>query len=298
MLKKIALLCLACMISVGWADPGPTVVTSILPLYHIAQAVVGTQGNVVLLVPQGASEHAYSLTPSQYEAMNQADVVVWVGPILETYLVDALARVPEKKKMTLMNDRSLIRYDLRSEDQPDEGVLDPHVWLDPLNAVTIATQLTKRLKAIDPAHQKIYARQLDMFAKRISALNTTLDKQLAPFRTVPFVTYHDAYQYFEKRYGLRRIESISANEHVPLSATRWIEMSLLLKSENIHCILSEPQHQTDLLKQLAAENHANVGLVDPLGTKVPAGVEGYVALLTTLSNSIAACLAPVIAQGS
>lgn len=287
-MKKIAAILLSVWAMHVWAD-APKVVVSILPLYHIAQAVMGDVGSPVLLVPQGASEHAYALKPSQYEAITQADVVIWVGPTLETYLVEALAKVPEKNQMTLLNDRSMIRYALR-DTAHDPQTLDPHLWLDPLNAITVATQLEKRLSALDPAHQKLYRRQTEAFVTKIAALNSALAKQLNPFQSAPFVDYHDAFQYFEKRYGLKRLDSISTNPHVPLSATRWIEMSLELKSEHIHCIFSEPQNQSDLLRQLATETQAQLAMLDPIGTTLPAGTDGYVALLTAMANSFSGCL--------
>lgn len=296
MLKKILAWVFACAIGHAcadrspYADTGPSIVTSILPLYHIAEAVVGNQGTVTLLVPQGASEHAFALKPSQYEAIKQADLVIWIGPVLETYLMDALSRVPDKKQMVLMNDPSMIRHHFRTDNPADQATIDPHLWLDPLNAITLATQLEKRLIVLDPDHEKQYRKQADAFVGKISALNASLDKQLAPAKGVPFVSYHDAYQYFEKRYGLRRVESISNNPNVPLSATRWLEMSLLLKSEHVHCIVSEPQHQTDLLTKLAQDHQARVASMDPLGTLMPAGTDGYVRLLTAIGDGFASCL--------
>ncbi|MFI4956287.1 MAG: zinc ABC transporter substrate-binding protein [Gammaproteobacteria bacterium] len=267
----------------------PTVVVSIMPLYHIAQAVMGKLGSPVLLVPQGASEHAYALKPSQYEAIKNADVVMWIGPGLETYLVDALEVVPPKKQLILINEPAMIRYELRGAGGHDT---DPHLWLDPLNAMTAAKQLSKRLSDIDPEHEKLYKRQTDAFITEIAALNTQLAQKLGPVQSVPYIDYHDAFQYFEKRYGLRRLESISHNPHVPLSATRWIEVGLLLKSEHIRCIFSEPENQTDLLRQLAADHGAKIGTLNPLGAQEPAGTAGYSALLTNIADSLVGCLEP------
>lgn len=288
MVKKLVGFFLLLCTGILHAAEGPIVVASILPVYHIAQAVMGKLGHVVLLVPQGASEHAYALKPSQYEAISEADVVIWIGPHLETYLVDALAKVPAQKQMTLIDDKAMIRHNVRGDDH--HGSLDPHLWLDPLNAIRLATQLEKRLSALDPDNKKRYRQQMQAFVSTVSTLNLALDKQLSPVKSVPFVTFHDAFQYFEKRYGLRRLDSVSNNPHVSMSATRWIEMALLLKSEHIHCIFSEPQNQTDLLKQLAADNQAQLGTLDPIGDSLPSGTDGYVALLTGIADSMSACL--------
>jgi zinc transport system substrate-binding protein len=287
-MKKIVGILLAFLAITAKAE-APTVVVSIIPLYHIAQAVMGKLGSPVLLVPQGASEHAYALKPSQYEAIKNADVVMWVGPSLETYLVDALDAVPKKKQLILMNEPAMIRYELRDTDGHQ---LDPHLWLDPLNAMTAAKQLSKYLSDIDPEHEKLYKRQADAFITEIAGLNTKLAQKLAPVQGVPFIDYHDAFQYFEKRYGLRRLESISNNPQVPLSATRWIEVGLLLKSEKIHCIFSEPEHQTDLLKQLAADHGAKISALNPIGDLEPTGTAGYSALLMNITNSLVGCLGP------
>jgi zinc transport system substrate-binding protein len=282
------LFCWLMMMGAAWAD-APTVVVSILPLYHIAQAVMGKAGTPVLLVPPESSEHSYSLKPSQYAALKNADVVIWISPEMETFLVDAMAQVPPAKQMVLINEPTLIRYNLRISG----GTLpqkDPHLWLDPLNAMTVAKQLEKRLSALDPEHERLYQHNVDAFIDKISTLNTDLDNRLSPIQSMPYLVYHDAFQYFEKSSGLRRLDSISARPDVPNSAARWVEMSRLLKFEKIHCIFSEPQYQTGQLKQFALENHVELGTLDPIGTEKPSGTEGYAALLNGIADGLIGCL--------
>ncbi len=270
----------------------PTVVVSILPLYHIAQAVMGNVGHPVLLVPEGASEHAYALKPSQYAAIQKADVLIWIGPSLETYLTDAIAKVPVSRQMVLLAEPYMLRYPLRQTDDtiPQNVPMDPHLWLDSFNAMTIAKQLEKRLSALDPERQKIYRRNVAKFVEKISALNTELEKKLTPMQSIPFLVYHDAFQYFEKRYGLKRLDSIVLSPTVPIGAKRWLAMSQLVKAEHIPCIFSEPQNHSDTLKQFATENHVKLGVLNPMGAEIPAGTEGYAALLTDIADELVGCL--------
>jgi zinc transport system substrate-binding protein len=276
----------------GIAAAAPNVVVSILPLYHIVEAVMGKVGKPVLLVPEGSSEHAYALKPSQYAALASADVVLWVGPALETYLVDPLASVPQTKQIVLINEPTMIRYNVREVGEVASGKaqVDPHLWLDAFNAMTVAKQLEKRLSLLDPEHTKIFQRNAAAFIAKISALNTALEQKLESVQSVPYLVYHDAFQYFEKRYGLKRLDSIVMNPHVPVSAARWIEVSHLLKSEHIPCIFSEPQNQTSTLKQFASKDGVKLGVLNPMGAEKPAGTDGYAALLTGIADGLLGCL--------
>ena len=91
-----------------------------------------------------------------------------------------------------------------THEETAEGVLsfDPHVWLDPENAKAMAAAVAAELAKADPANAATYTANAEAFARSLDALSAAIAAELAPVKDKPYVVFHDAYQYFEKRFGL------------------------------------------------------------------------------------------------
>ena len=167
---------------------------------------------------------------------------------------------------------------------------DVHIWLDPHNAMGITRHIGAVLATIDPAHKAAYEQNANNQIRRLQQLDRELEIELAALREVPFVVFHDAYQYFERRYRLNSVGTLAVNPERQPGARRVREIRALIRSAGIRCVFSEPQFPPTLVDTLIEDTHARHGTLDPLGAELPEGPEAYFLLLRNLSTSLRACL--------
>ena len=127
---------------------------------------------------------------------------------------------------------------------------DTHLWLDPQNAKAILAHLTNVLSDISPAHRATFEANASATAGRLDTLQAEITKELEPVAGKPFIVFHDAYQYFEKRFGLQAVGSITLNPEVQPGAKRIKELRGRLEAGGAVCIFSEPQFEPKLVATL------------------------------------------------
>lgn len=289
-------------------------VASIKPLHSLVAGVMHGVAEPALLVQGGASPHDYSLRPSDMRALSEADVVFWIGPELETFLIKPLDNAKRRaRSVVLLDAPGMTVLPLRSggaweghrhgreagerghdEHDHDEGGKtgrDAHVWLDPNNAIAIVRQTVSALGEVDPAHRADYERNGTRLIERLNALNQQLAAELAPVRDRPYIVFHDAYQYFERRFDLGAVGSVVLNPEQRPGAKRVTEIQARIRDRNARCVFSEPQFQPGLVDTVLAGSAARRGVLDPLGAELPAGPEAYFQLLRGLASALRDCLA-------
>jgi len=292
----------------AFAD-GPKVVASIKPVHSLVSAVMQGVGEPALIVRGAASPHDYTMKPSDARALQGADLVFWVGEALESFLVKPLKSVPKSVRVvelletpgiTLLEAREGGAWESHDHGHAhkhdhagkDHGDFNTHVWLDPDNARVMARAAAEALAARDPAHAATYRANAEAYAKRLDALDAELKATLAPVAERPFVVFHDAYQYFEKRYGLNAVGAITVNPERAPSAKRVAAIRERIKKLGAACVFAEPQFEPKLVDTLIEGTGAKKGTLDPEGAAIPDGPELYPALLRGLATSLTGCLAP------
>ncbi len=274
----------------------PRLVATILPLHGIAAAIGAGRLQPELLIPPAASPHLHPLSPGEARRLARAELVLWVGPELETALVRPLATLASRAERLTARDLAGVRLLplrlSRAEEEPDagHGAIDPHLWLDPFNGLAIARALTDRLVARDPAGAALYRRNLAQFEARLAALVEEVRQRLAPVRTRPFILAHDSLQYFERAFDLRGLGAIAVSPELPPGARALMELVARARAAGVVCVFAEPQLDRRRVELLAAMLDARIGLVDPLGRDIPPGPEAYFTLLERTAESVAACL--------
>jgi zinc transport system substrate-binding protein len=215
--------------SLALASPtiaAPDVVASIKPVHSLVAAVMAGVGEPVLIVRGAASPHTYALRPSDAGALETADIVFWTGHGLELFLGDALETLATEAKVVELarspgiellplreggafevhahesddHDHADHDHDHDHEHEHDAG--DMHFWLDPHNAALMVSQIATTLSEADPDNAATYAANAEIEIAALAALAGELAERLAPVRNKPFIVFHDAYQYFEARFGL------------------------------------------------------------------------------------------------
>ncbi len=218
----------------GQAGAALEVVVSILPLHGLVAAVMAGTGTPHLLIRGGASPHDASLRPSDARALSAARLVVWAGPGLEAFLVKPLRSLAEGARvLTLTEAPGMILLEQREggvfeaggeadhgEKAGGEEGVNPHLWLDPRNAIEIARLVAAALAGLDPGNAPRYAANLKRLVARLEALDRELAARLGSVAGIPFAVFHDAYPYLEARYSLRALGALTVNPAVPPGAAR------------------------------------------------------------------------------
>ncbi len=300
----------------------PQIVTSIKPVHSLVAGVMQGVGEPLLLVSGGASPHDYSLKPSEVRAIDQAQVVFWIGPDLESFLIRPLDNVKDKIRVVALLDAPGMTvlplreggawephghehgHDEHSHETPEDGDdhehehvhqadHDPHVWLDPVNAIAMVRRIMTVLGEVDVAHRADYQRNGAALIERLDRLNQRLATELAPVRQQPYLVFHDAYQYFEQRYDLDAIGSVTMSAERRPGAKRVADIQARIRDLQVRCVFSEPQFQPALVETIIAGSAARRGVLDPLGAELPPGPDAYFQLLQGLATSLRACLSGV-----
>lgn len=172
----------------------------------------------------------------------------------------------------------------------DEDAFDPHLWLDPLNARRWTGVIARELGSADPGNKEKYEANARRLQARLDGLHRELRDALAPLGSAPYGVFHDAYQYFEKRYGLNAVGSVSASPEKKPGAARLAELRAKIRESKSICVFSEPQFRPGVITTIIRGTGARAGELDPLGARIPAGEDAYFALMRGLAKSLRACL--------
>jgi zinc transport system substrate-binding protein len=315
---RLAVTALALSLAASPALAAPKVIASVVPVHGIVSAVMGETGQPELLLSGSMSEHRATYTPQQIADLGKADVVFIIGQGLEAKLsqISGSEAVNGKRFVELSTVPGIATHPVREggaweahdhghdhghdhdhdhghgEEKP-EGVLsfDPHVWLDPENAKAMAAAVAAELAKADPANAAAYKKNAEAFASSLDALSGKIAAELAPVKDAPYVVFHDAYQYFEKRFGLNAAGSISDVSAKAPSAKRLKEVRGKIKEVKAACVFREPQYDGKMVETVIEGTGARAGVLDPLGADITPGPEAYQQLLTRLSGDLKACLA-------
>ncbi|WP_425037986.1 zinc ABC transporter substrate-binding protein [Primorskyibacter sp. S187A] len=347
---------------IAYAEP-PRVVADILPLHSMAAAVTKGVSTPEFLLPPGADPHGYALRPSEARALSNADVVLWVGPVLTPWLeqpLDNLATnaarltAQEMAGIELLPMRALedfgtgdghdhdahdhakhdehdhddhdhAKHDEHDHDDHDHakheehdhddhdhakheehdhdehdhakhdahhghnhGPEDAHLWLDPANAVIIATALADHLAKIDPDNAATYQSNAEAFAATLATKSEMLRDAAEPLRDVAFLVDHDSYRYIEDAFGLTPAGTLSLATGAPASPSHLQELTVVLAETSITCLFLDPASNTQRADTFLPATLTRVSL-DPLGSTLTPGPELYGDLLTSVAEAYAGC---------
>ena len=167
------------------------------------------------------------------------------------------------------------------------GEFDPHIWLDPMNAKIIVKKVTNQLSKLDKENSSTYKsnskkalKELDQMIKEVkSSVN----------KDAKVVVFHDAYQYFEKRFKVNIIGALTVNTDVLPGAEQLAEIREVIEHEKVTCVLSEPQFNPDIVETIAKDTNISSGVLDPLGATLDSGKTLYFDLIKNISLSIKNC---------
>jgi len=249
-----------------------------------------------VLLSANASPHDYALRPSDVKRIHQASLVIWFGPDLEPFLEKVLSSHQNVLTLSSIPDLNLRAYSAEELEHGHDdghhhhGTHDPHFWLGIEQAKQVAAAIAQRLSETDPEHAKQYASNLERFLQQADETDSAIRTQLAGVKSVPYYVFHDAYDYFEQRYGLNNLGHFTVSPDRKPGAKTLIAIRKSLAENQAKCVFSEPQFQPAVIETVVRGSHAHIGVLDPLGTQVPVKAGSYFAFLHQLSDSYAQCL--------
>lgn len=302
--------------SVVAAEP-PKVVVTIKPIHALVSQVMAGVGTPTLLVDGASSPHTFTLRPSTARAINEADVFIRTSESLEPFTHKIAQALPSRVSVLTLADAPGVTlldqrhggtfephvhahpageqhadgddHDAHADHDDDEGK-DGHIWLDPQNAKAIVAAVTKTLSARYPEHADQFASNATALDQRLDVLNQEIDAELNGAQSKPFIVFHDATQYFENRYGLHAVGSITVSPDVPPSAKRLTEVRQKIVSLGAVCVFSEPDFQPKLVAAVTEATAARSGTIDAEGLMLTPGPNLYFDLMRGLAHNLAQCL--------
>ena len=181
------------------------------------------------------------------------------------------------------------KHDEHGHDEHHHGEFDPHVWLDPENAKVIVTVIRDTLARIDAKHAATYKDNASATIKRLDNLTAEIKKSLTNAGDHKFITFHDAYQYFEKRFHVPSSGTLTVSPEVMPGAERLRIIRTKVTKGGVKCVLAEPQFKSKLVDTVIEGTSARSGVIDPLGAELDAGPDLYFQLIRAMAKSFANC---------
>ena len=309
----------------SFANAEAKVIASIKPLHSLVSYVMDGVGTPGILVDGSSSPHTFQLKPSHATMLQEADIIFWIGEDLESFLETPLKSIAKNSRhITLMesDEIELLKFreknifgDHDEHDDHDEhaddhdehekheehgdehddhdehghahGEYDIHFWLDPEVAKTIVKIVTRELSEIDPANSSAYNSNSAKALKEIDQLINDVKSKIN--RDAKYVVFHDAYQYFEKRFGVEVIGALTVNPEVLPGAKQLAEIREVIEHENVNCLFSEPQFNPSIAETIARDTGVKAAIIDPLGAELDPGKDLYFDLIGDIASSFKSC---------
>jgi len=296
---------LTCLAARAAADLN--VVVTIKPLHALVSQVMAGAGTPRLLVAGASSAHTYALKPSDAAKLNQADIFFRMSETMEPFTAKVAKSLPRRVDVVTLQETPALKLlprrtgaTFEESDHHDghghkhtHGAIDGHAWLDPINAKLMADRIAQVLGAKEPANTALFRANAEQLKAKLDSLNAEVARELAPVASKPYVVFHDALQYFERRYSLKVVGSIAMSPEVPPSAKRLSTLRKRVAALGAVCVFAEPQFDTRLVDNLIEGTRARTGMIDPEGSKIEPGPDLYFKLLRNLASDLKACLASV-----
>lgn len=269
------------------------VVVSIKPLHALMTSLTLGLSTPTLLISPEASPHGYTLKPSEAALLKKAQLVVWVGPSYETFLEKPLHNAhAAQMAVEKISGISLLKL-VDDHAGHDHGGVDPHVWLDPVRMQQVVDATTQALVQADPENQDHYEGRARVVKDRLQRAHEVLVKRMKPLQKKGFLVFHEGYNYFVNRYGLKQDAALTVDPDTQPSLKHLKELQALMEAKKPVCVLGEVQFKTPLPRKLAEDFKLNYGELDPFGVQTPAGEDGYFLALDQMAHTFETCLGDV-----
>lgn len=274
------------------------VAASILPLGDFARNVGGNYVSVEVIIPPGASPHTFEPTPGMMRRLVTTRVLILNGVGLEFWSEKVIKAIDSSDLIVVKSTEGLeIIHHIESDEPPDdthkktvetkqhapteekaagqhrrlvhpheEG--NPHVWLDPVNAIHQVEKIRDALIKADPSHSEAYKRNAQNYIEKLKILDDEIRQKVHTFTSKKFVAFHAAYTYLARRYGLEQVAVVEKSPGREPSSREIARIIKDIRKSRVRVIFAEPQFSAKAAKVIALESGVQFAYLDPLGSDV------------------------------
>ncbi len=307
-----SLRCLICLVAgflslqLGTARAELRVVATVKPIHALVAGVMAGTGKPYLVVKGAASPHTYAMKPSDAAALQNAQLVFRVGGTFDSFLDAAIKNGNASAEVIALGKATGVRtlpyrhgamwtgagdHD-HAHGSHAGASFDPHIWLDPDNAIKMVGAIAQSLGFTYPDKILQFAQNAAAMAARLQDLQAEIKATVAPVRGRPFLVFHDAYQYFEAAFGVTAAGAVSLGDSRAPGARRINALRQEIVARKVACIFAEPQFQSRIIATLLEGTNVRRGTLDPIGARDPVGADSYFALMRRNANALVDCLGP------
>eukprot|EP00163_Fabomonas_tropica_P014621 TRINITY_DN265_c0_g3_i1.p1 TRINITY_DN265_c0_g3~~TRINITY_DN265_c0_g3_i1.p1 ORF type:complete len:326 (+),score=48.79 TRINITY_DN265_c0_g3_i1:824-1801(+) len=292
------------------------VVTSIKPLELLVHAIAADDVHTSTIVPAGSSPHTYTMKPSQRRALENADVIFWVGPDMESFLTRLLSGHEfAARSISLMPGEYGVEEGAEGdehEDHDDHSETDhheeehaehnhahghdhgdgedPHIWTDPLMAIEMAERIRDALAELEGADTELLDSNLARFTAQVNETEAAIRKKLAPVHDISLFAYHDAFTRFAEHYDLELADVLTLNPELSPGARHIAEVQKKLNDATHPCLLTEPQFNRQWWTSITRGLDVSFSTWDPLATDIEVSATGYLEFQHSIADAVLECL--------
>ncbi len=255
------------------------IAVSIYPLKAIVEQVGEKRVEVDFIVPPGASPHTFEPRPSDIKKLNDADALFLIGGGLEFWSEKIIRTLKKKPLVVVLFDGLSLLKETHSHGHNKEESFDPHIWLDPVMVIAMVDRIRDTLLRLDPVNRLYYLQEAERFKKELNELHLKITNSVSAFKHKEFVTFHSAWNYFARRYGLKVtgiIEESPGKEASPAHIARLVNA---LRKTGGKVVFVEPQFNPKAADVIARETGARLFVLDPIGGPHLKGRDSYIGLM-------------------
>ena len=266
MKKMLCMLLTLLLAGLPFAAPAEneyTVAASFYPVYVMLENITQGLDNVhavSLTEPTTGCLHDYQLLPKDMTTLSRADVLVLNGAGMESFLMTVADNFPNLALVDSSEGIELI------PEEDGETEFNAHIWLTPLNAAQMTRNIAKGLACLMPEHAHMLLENAEAYAKALEELHEELLEKLAPVRGGKLITFHEAFPYFAKEYGLEVLAVVVLEQEETISPRRLAELTKIVRENGAPPLFTEPQYASTAARALSLETGAPVFVLDPLVT--------------------------------
>ncbi|WP_319379867.1 metal ABC transporter solute-binding protein, Zn/Mn family [Thiomicrorhabdus sp.] len=290
------------------------ITVSIPPLAGMIAPLLDEEDQMQLLLTPGASPHGFQLKPSHMQSLHNSDLVVTVGTPVDAWAQKI--KVPVERKLNMAELEGIETLPFRAggiwqkgthvhseedghvhhaeaeRDRKKMPSYDGHIWMSVDNARLLIAEAARKLQRLKPGSADDIQRRADEWLAKIALRDEQIKQSLQPYREVPFLVLHDAFHYFEHRYGLNGVGSIRLNPEIAPSLKRILELRKRVQNGQVQCIFKEPQFPEKRISAVTRGLDVGTETLDPMGiTYAPDGkaFSGYDRFIGELARHMQNC---------
>ena len=255
------------------------VVTTILPLYHLAKNVGGDKVEVHNLLPTGASPHSYAPSVDDSMSVEKAGVILVLGLQLDDWIKKIAQSSGNNSPNRIVIVSNGIETLKTSEDGEHKhgkeeghsqhhhhGDIDPHLWMDPVRMKNMAKNVYTAFSKAKPGEKEYFEKNYNDYILKLDELDKKYSDELSKFKKKDFVTFHTILNYTAHRYGMNQVAVIASSPGKQPDPRHIAEIVDILKKNNVKIVFAEPQFSPKASKLIAREIKGKIAVIDPLGS--------------------------------